>query len=163
LDISTVHLLHKITRGANHHATIVLSALNLLKQYLILFSTIKNWNMFTVWLASTWCLVIEQLGGIQNLEKGKSQLLLANIFNNYNIIIINNLDLHDNDQLIKVRCWFNSIVCKGGLNMFCPEILLALVYFKIGLRSTHMFNKGLIWMRYSIHQELLRINIDLFY
>lgn len=96
--------------------------------------------------------------GIQNLEKGKSQLLLANIFNNYNIIIINNLDLHDNDQLTKVRCWFNSIACKGGLNMFCPEILLALVYFKIGLRLTHMLNKGLILMRYSIYQELLRIN-----
>jgi hypothetical protein len=85
------------------------------------------------------------------LEKGKSQLLLANIFNNYNIIIINNLDLHDNDQLIKVRCWFNSIAWKGGLNMFCPEILLALVYFKIGLRLTHMLNKGLILMRYSIY------------
>jgi hypothetical protein len=162
LDISTVHLLHKITRGANHHATIVLSALNLLKQYLILFSTIKNWNMFTVWLASTWCLVIEQLA-FKTWKKVSHNSCLQIFFNNYNIISINNLDLHDNDQLIKVRCWFNSIVCKGGLNMFCPEILLALVYFKIGLRSTHMFNKGLIWMRYSIHQELLRINIDLFY
>ena len=162
MDISTVHLLHKITRGANHHATIVLSALNLLKQYLILFSTIKNWNMFTVWLASTWCLVIEQLA-FKTWKKVSHNSCLQIFFNNYNIISINNLDLHDNDQLIKVRCWFNSIVCKGGLNMFCPEILLALVYFKIGLRSTHMFNKGLIWMRYSIHQELLRINIDLFY